>query len=349
MPRVKRSLNAKKKRRSVLEQASGYWGLKSKVYRRAKEQVIKSGNYALPRPAGPQARLPPLWIIRINAGARQHGISYSQFMHGLKLADIEVDRKILADLAATEPVAFGQIAERAKAALAEKAKAATDAGVEPSRAAATSAQTGPPPARGGGPVRAGAVHGGGRGPARRGARRRHRAVRRAAPVRRDGALAASTRWRWSSRTCWPRPARSGMRRACWRSSARPTCRARPSATWRSSCTACAIRATSARCCARVAAFGPGSVVLGPECADPTGPQGGAGHHGRDLPRAAAARRARRPASRVGLTADRGVPLADGRPARPRHVPGRRRADGHAGRRRRPTSPRTSRRRPASTR
>jgi large subunit ribosomal protein L20 len=118
MPRVKRSLHAKKKRRNVLEQASGYWGLKSKVYKRAKEQVLKSGNYAYRDRRARKRDFRRLWITRINAGARQHDLSYSQFMHGLNKAGIEVDRKILADLAATDPVAFGHIADRAKAALA---------------------------------------------------------------------------------------------------------------------------------------------------------------------------------------------------------------------------------------
>jgi large subunit ribosomal protein L20 len=127
MPRVKRSVNAKKKRREVLEQASGYWGLKSKTYRRAKEQVMRSGNYAFRDRKARKRDFRKLWIIRINAGARQHGISYSQLMHGLKLADIQVDRKILADLAVAEPKAFAVIVEKSKAAIAEKAKAATDA------------------------------------------------------------------------------------------------------------------------------------------------------------------------------------------------------------------------------
>ena len=117
MARVKRSVHARKKRREVLEQASGYWGLKSKVYKRAKEQVMRSGNYAFRDRRARKRDFRRLWIIRINAGARQHGLSYSQLMHGLKLAGVEVDRKILADLAATEPVAFAAIAERAKAAL----------------------------------------------------------------------------------------------------------------------------------------------------------------------------------------------------------------------------------------
>ena len=117
MPRVKRSINARKKRREVLEQASGYWGLKSKVYRRAKEQVMKSGKYAYRDRRVRKRDFRRLWIIRINAGARQHDVSYSKLVHGLKLAGIVIDRKILADLAATDPVAFGAIVERAKSAL----------------------------------------------------------------------------------------------------------------------------------------------------------------------------------------------------------------------------------------
>ena len=120
MARVKRSIHARKKRREILEQASGYWGLKSKVYRRAKEQVMKSGNYAFRDRRVRKRDFRRLWIIRINAGARLHGLSYSKLMHGLKLADITIDRKILADLAATQPVAFEALVERAKAALDAK-------------------------------------------------------------------------------------------------------------------------------------------------------------------------------------------------------------------------------------
>lgn len=118
MPRVKRSMNAKKKRRKVLAEASGYWGLKSKIYRRAKEQVMKSGNYAYRDRRVKKRDFRALWIVRINAGARQHDLSYSQFVHGLKLAGVTADRKILADLAMNEPAAFGDLAERAKIALA---------------------------------------------------------------------------------------------------------------------------------------------------------------------------------------------------------------------------------------
>ncbi|MEY4226371.1 MAG: ribosomal protein [Actinomycetota bacterium] len=118
MARVKRSVHAKKKRRKTLEEASGYWGLKSKLYRRAKEQVARSGNYAYRDRRVRKRDFRSLWIVRINAGARQHDLSYSQFMHGLKKAGVEADRKVLADLAMNEPAAFGALAEKAKAALA---------------------------------------------------------------------------------------------------------------------------------------------------------------------------------------------------------------------------------------
>lgn len=117
MPRVKRSINAQKKRRKALDEARGYWGLKSSSYRRAKEQLIKSGTYAYRDRRARKRDFRRLWITRINAGARQHGMSYNQFIHGLKAADIEIDRKILADLAVREPEVFAQMAARAKEAL----------------------------------------------------------------------------------------------------------------------------------------------------------------------------------------------------------------------------------------
>jgi large subunit ribosomal protein L20 len=118
VPRVKRSVHARKKRRKVLEQASGYWGLKHSSYRRAKEQVDRSLVYAYRDRKTKKRMLRRLWIIRINAAARQHDLSYNQFMSGLKKAEIELDRKVLADLAVSDPDAFGAIAEQAKAALA---------------------------------------------------------------------------------------------------------------------------------------------------------------------------------------------------------------------------------------
>jgi large subunit ribosomal protein L20 len=117
MPRVKRSVHARKKRRKVLEQAKGYWGLKSRSYRYAKEQVEHSLVYAYRDRKAKKRTFRQLWIIRINAAARQHDLSYNQFIAGLKKADIELDRKVLAELAVSDPAAFGKIAERAKAAL----------------------------------------------------------------------------------------------------------------------------------------------------------------------------------------------------------------------------------------
>jgi large subunit ribosomal protein L20 len=117
MPRVKRSVHARKKRRKVLDQAKGYWGLKSRSYRYAKEQVEHSLVYAYRDRKAKKRTFRQLWIIRINAAARQHDLSYNQFIAGLKKAEIELDRKVLAELAVSDPAAFGKIAERAKAAL----------------------------------------------------------------------------------------------------------------------------------------------------------------------------------------------------------------------------------------
>jgi large subunit ribosomal protein L20 len=117
MPRVKRSVHAQKKRRKVLEQAHGYWGWKSSHYRYAKEQVERSLVYAYRDRKVRKRTFRQLWITRINAGARQHGLSYNQFIHGCGKAGIELDRKVLADLAVNDPAAFGAIAEQAKAAL----------------------------------------------------------------------------------------------------------------------------------------------------------------------------------------------------------------------------------------
>ncbi len=117
MARVKRSVHAQKKRRKVLEQAKGYWGYKNSHYRYAKEQVEHSLVYAYRDRKAKKRTFRQLWIIRINAAARQHDLSYNQFIAGLKKAEIELDRKVLADLAVSDPAAFGKIAERAKAAL----------------------------------------------------------------------------------------------------------------------------------------------------------------------------------------------------------------------------------------
>src|SRR5262245_50549149 len=117
MPRVKRSVHARKKRRKVLSQAKGYWGLKHSSYKRAKEQVEKSLGYAYRDRKAKKRSFRRLWIIRINAAARENGLSYNQFVAGCRKADIELDRKVLADLAVSDPAAFAQIAEQAKAAL----------------------------------------------------------------------------------------------------------------------------------------------------------------------------------------------------------------------------------------
>ena len=121
MPRVKRSVHARKKRRKVLEQARGYWGLKHSSYKRAKEQVDHSLTYAYRDRKNKKRTFRRLWIMRINAAARANGLSYNQFIAGLKEAEIELDRKVLADLAVSDPQAFGAIAEKAKSALAQNA------------------------------------------------------------------------------------------------------------------------------------------------------------------------------------------------------------------------------------
>src|SRR4028119_312728 len=117
MARTARSVHARKKRRKVLEQAKGYRGTKHSSYKRAKEQVWKSGVYAYQGRKQRKRDFRSLWIQRINAGAREHGMSYSQLIHGLRLAEIDLDRKILADLAATEPEIFTGIVAQAKNAL----------------------------------------------------------------------------------------------------------------------------------------------------------------------------------------------------------------------------------------
>ena len=117
MARTARSIHARKKRRKVLGQAKGYRGTKHSSYKRAKEQVWKSGVYAYEGRKQRKRDFRALWIQRINAGAREHGLSYSKLIHGLKLAEIDLDRKILADLAVTEPEIFGAVVGQAKNAL----------------------------------------------------------------------------------------------------------------------------------------------------------------------------------------------------------------------------------------
>ena len=117
MPRVKRSINARKKRRKVLEEAKGYFGLKKSNYKYAKEQVERSLAYAYRDRKVRKREFRKLWITRINAAARANGLSYNQFINGCTKAGIELDRKVLADLAVSDPAAFGAIADKAKAAL----------------------------------------------------------------------------------------------------------------------------------------------------------------------------------------------------------------------------------------
>jgi large subunit ribosomal protein L20 len=117
MPRVKRSVHARKKRRKVLEQARGYVGQSSISYRKAKEQLLKSDVYAYRDRKARKRVFRRLWIVRINAAARREGLSYNQFVAGCRRANIELDRKVLADIAVNDPAAFSKIAEQAKAAL----------------------------------------------------------------------------------------------------------------------------------------------------------------------------------------------------------------------------------------
>lgn len=121
MPRVKRSVHARKKRRKVLDQAKGYFGLKKSSYTYAKEQVEHSLVYAYRDRKNRKRTMRSLWIVRINAASREHGLSYNQFVAGCRKANIELDRKVLADLAVADPAAFGMIAQQAKAALGAQA------------------------------------------------------------------------------------------------------------------------------------------------------------------------------------------------------------------------------------
>ncbi len=118
MPRVKRGVTARRRHKKVLKQAKGYYGARSRVYRVAKQAVIKAGQYAYRDRRQRKRQFRALWIQRINAAARMHDLSYSRFMNGLKKAGIEIDRKMLADLAVHDLPAFGRLAEKARAALA---------------------------------------------------------------------------------------------------------------------------------------------------------------------------------------------------------------------------------------
>jgi large subunit ribosomal protein L20 len=127
MARVKRSVHGKKKRRATLERAKGYYGNKSRSYRAANEQLMHSLQYAFRDRRARKGDFRRLWIQRINAACRHNGTTYSRFVAGLRLAGIEVDRKVLADLAVTDPAAFASLAESAGKAFDESTEAAASA------------------------------------------------------------------------------------------------------------------------------------------------------------------------------------------------------------------------------
>ena len=127
MARVKRAINAQKKRRVVLERASGYRGQRSRLYRKAKEQMLHSLGYAYRDRRAKKGDFRRLWIQRINAAARANGMTYNRFMQGLKAAEVEVDRKILADLAVNDAAAFTALVELARKAVPAQGTSAGDA------------------------------------------------------------------------------------------------------------------------------------------------------------------------------------------------------------------------------
>lgn len=124
MPRPKRSVTSRARRKKVLKQAKGYYGARSRSFKVAKQAVIRAGQYAYRDRRQRKRQFRSLWIMRINAAARQHGLSYSRFIAGLKQAEIDMDRRVLADLALQEPDAFSALVEKAKGALAEGTKGA---------------------------------------------------------------------------------------------------------------------------------------------------------------------------------------------------------------------------------
>ena len=124
MARVKRAVNAQKKRRTILEHASGYRGQRSRLYRKAKEQVLHSLNYAYRDRRARKSDFRKLWIARINAAARAHGVTYNRFIQGLKVAGVEVDRKVLAELAVHDQVAFAALVKVAQDTLESSGAAA---------------------------------------------------------------------------------------------------------------------------------------------------------------------------------------------------------------------------------
>ena len=117
--RIKRGVNASKKRRKILKQAKGYFGSKSKLYRVARQAVMKSQNYAYVGRKRKKRDFRQLWIARINAAARMNGLSYSRFMYGLKLNEIDLNRKVLADIAVNDPNGFAELCKQVKVKLAK--------------------------------------------------------------------------------------------------------------------------------------------------------------------------------------------------------------------------------------
>ena len=117
MARVKGALSTRKRRKKILKAAKGYWGAKSKHFRMAKQAVLKSGNYAYIGRKQKKRNFRQLWITRISAGCKANGMNYSTFMHGLKKAGIELNRKMLSELAISDPDAFSSLVETAKSAL----------------------------------------------------------------------------------------------------------------------------------------------------------------------------------------------------------------------------------------
>jgi len=124
MPRPKRSVTSRARRKKILKQAKGYYGARSRSFKVAKQAVIRAGQYAYRDRRQRKRQFRSLWIMRINAATRQHGLSYSRFIAGLKQAEIDMDRRVLADLALQEPDAFSALVEKAKDALLEGTKGA---------------------------------------------------------------------------------------------------------------------------------------------------------------------------------------------------------------------------------
>jgi large subunit ribosomal protein L20 len=120
MARVKRGVTARARHKKVLDEAKGYYGARSRVYRTAKQAVIKAAQYAFRDRRQRKREFRALWIVRVNAAARLHGMSYSAFMNGLKKAEIAIDRKVLADIAVHDKAAFSALVQKAKASIASK-------------------------------------------------------------------------------------------------------------------------------------------------------------------------------------------------------------------------------------